>query len=89
MKIKVCLHYNGKKQKGVHGKTQKNVLIFTKFTDVFVCETNLNITYTRCFTYNQNYNHINTSLAQIMKYIFSFFHLEKRFLKKKKGTGRM
>lgn len=41
MKIKVCLHYNGKKQKGVHGKTQKNVLIFTKFTDVFVCETNL------------------------------------------------
>lgn len=42
MKIKVCLHINGKKQKGVHGKTQKNVHVFTKFTeDVFVCETNL------------------------------------------------
>lgn len=84
MKIKVCLHYNGKNKKVYMEKHKKNVLIFTKFTDVFVCETNLNITYTRCFTYNQNYNHINTSLAQIMKYIFSFFHLEKRFLKKKK-----
>lgn len=83
MKIKVCLHYNGKNKK-VYMEKHKKMYSYLQSLQMSLFVNKFKITYTRCFTYNQNYNHINTSLAQIMKYIFSFFHLEKRFLKKKK-----